>query len=53
MEKEREIEIFDANRDYEELVEILDIERVEKIDVLPCDVTGADDDDIATLLTWL
>ena len=53
--RKREIEIFNVNRDYKELVEILDIERAEKIVDLPyneTEVTGAvdDDDDIVTYL---
>ena len=45
--------MFDVNRDYKELMEILDIQRVDKTDILPCDETGAaaddDDDDIDDL----
>ena len=42
--RKRETEIFNVNRDYEMLVESLDIEREEKI-YLPCDATVVADDD--------
>ena len=50
-----EIAIFDVNRVYEELVDVLHIERVEQYDDLPCDdETGiADDDGDEDLMTYL
>ena len=41
----REREIFKINRGYEELVERLDIERIDYSKCLPCDVTSAVNDD--------
>ena len=35
--RKREIEIFSVDREYQELAEVLDVERDEKLD-LPCDV---------------
>ena len=44
----REREIFKVNRGYKELVERLDIERIDDIEYLPCDVisTAANDDNV-------
>ena len=53
-ESEKEIEMLKLNRGYEGLVERLNIERVDYIKNLPCDVIGVvvddDDDEIITYL---
>ena len=47
-ETERVIEMFRLNRDYKELVGMLDIVRVDDFEFLPCDVVSAaiDDDSV-------
>ena len=55
MWRKREIKIFDISRGCEELVDILHVERMEKIKDLPYDETevagvAGDDDDLVTYL---
>ena len=40
---------FKVNRGYKELVEMLDIERIDDIEYLPCDVIGAAVDDLSLI----
>ena len=42
---DRKVEMFKVTRGYKELVERLDIERVDNIEYLPCEVIGAANDD--------
>ena len=40
-ERQREIELFEVSKSYKELRERMNSERVDDIELLPCDVVGA------------